>query len=1060
MADTTTSSTLPDELEEQLYALWFEAEERDAAFEALCVDNPQHERTLRARFEALVRSDGLLGRVRGQLELPVPSDQVGPFQVLRVLGEGGFGTVYLAEQSVPVRRTVALKVLHPRRVDPRTLQRFEDERQTLARLQHASIAHVYDAGTTPEGLHYFAMEYVAGKPITAFCADLGADIDGRLRLFLRVCAAIHHAHQRGVVHRDIKPSNVLVRVEDGQPLPKVIDFGIAKMLAEIPESSDHTLQGAQVGTPGYMSPEQAAGEPVDTRTDVYALGVLLCELLTGEPPFARERLRGTSFPELVRMLKHESPRRPSQIVAARRGRDGVDERLLRRLRSDLDWVVLEAVATRREDRYTSVAAFAEDIDRHLRGEPVAARRNATAYVLAKFARRHRVAFAFAALLTVSVAVVIAGLLWGIGEVSQARAVAEGQRDAAEEQAVAASVAAAQLALDSGDVQAAIDYLAAVPATRRGWEWRHLAAQSDRSLSSIDCDEIYSDVVWLDDERVLALPMWDVAAVWNTRTGQLERRFEPNDGVYRRCAFDATRGEIALAASDLSLWDAASGSCRRRYHRLPEEAFGTALSADGQWIVVVGRGRWLDIVARDGSTPHRRLRLEEDATAVTFAAADELCLGMRSGEVLRVGLADGAVRARMRGHTDNVDAVLVDQNAGLVFSASIDTTVRVWDLATGAPRAELPCQVRMRRLALAADGDRLYACGGWSDHRLLVWETTTFRVVGGYHGHRSGVNSVALSPDGTRLATVSRDASLRLWSARPPAKMQRLEAGSDARELAVDHDGTRFASASYDGRVSVWDAASLEPVLRIDDDESWSACALGRDTVYTVGNRVRALRLGDAAELAIGETHGRRVDSLAIDADERWLVGGHGGHLLIWTLPGLVLEHDLELPVGAATLQFDPEAGAFAVACGDGCVRWVEPARGEVLRQMPVPGADAGPDSALVRALAIDHGLLVTGVERTLAIAADNGTRRITADAICAAVSPDGRRVVTGGSDQKVRLWDPATGRQLLVFYGLVYGVARVHFVDGGRRIIALVHRWEAPTYVHVWEAPDAVPRLR
>jgi tetratricopeptide (TPR) repeat protein len=323
-----------------------------------------------------------------------------------VIGEGGMGVVYRAEQAEPLCRAVALKVIKPGMDSDAVLARFDAERQALALMDHPNIARVLDAGATPAGRPYFVMELVEGVPVTDYCDTARLSPRDRLGLFLPVCAAVQHAHQKGIIHRDIKPSNVLVTVVDGRPVPKVIDFGVAK--AVDPRRAAWTLftrLGAVVGTPEYMSPEQAgAGPDVDTRTDVYSLGVLLYELLTGATPLDRETLRRAALDELLRRVREEEPPRPSTRLSATNDRlpsvaavrATEPARLARLVRGDLDWVVMKALEKDRGRRYETPSAFARDLQRFLDGDPVEAGPPSRTYRLRRFARKHQAALATAA----------------------------------------------------------------------------------------------------------------------------------------------------------------------------------------------------------------------------------------------------------------------------------------------------------------------------------------------------------------------------------------------------------------------------------------------------------------------------------------------------------------------------------------------------------------------------------------------------------------------------------------------------------------------------------------
>lgn len=354
----------------------------------------------------------------------------GRFEVVAKLGEGGFGAVYRVEQLRPVRRTVALKVIKLGMDTQRVVARFELERQTLAGMDHPAIARVYEAGALPSGRPYFAMEFVSGVPITEFCRARGLGVHERLRLFRQVCNAVQHAHQRGVLHRDLKPSNVLVGEADGHPMPKVIDFGIARAIGANADQSveqaplTQSGHGHPLGTPAYMSPEQAAGDPdIDTRTDVYSLGVLLFQLLTGSHPFERELSSGASGADLLRAIRELEPERPSQRVSSRRAGPGAADAPpipAAALRGDLDWIVAMATEKQRARRYDSVAALAEDIDRHLASEPIRAHPPTLGYRFGKFARRNKAGLAAAGLVAMALVGTSVGLARSLKAEARAR----------------------------------------------------------------------------------------------------------------------------------------------------------------------------------------------------------------------------------------------------------------------------------------------------------------------------------------------------------------------------------------------------------------------------------------------------------------------------------------------------------------------------------------------------------------------------------------------------------------------------------------------------------------
>jgi serine/threonine protein kinase len=415
--------------EESIFAQALEissAADRAAFLDRAC----GHDQTLRAEVEALLRAQDQPGDV---LDLPdnrlattdlpdceAPGTVIGLYKLMEQIGEGGMGLVFVAEQQRPVRRKVALKVIKPGMDTRQVIARFEAERQALALMDHPNIAKVLDGGTTASGRPFFVMELVKGIPITQFCDESRLTTPERLELFVPVCKAVQHAHHKGIIHRDLKPSNVMVISHDGTPVIKVIDFGVAKAVGQqLTEKTIYTQFTQLVGTPLYMSPEQAgqSGLDVDTRTDIYALGVLLYELLTGTTPFRKERFREAAYEEMRRIIREEEPPKPSTRISTLVGpaaatfstqRKSDSKRLTQLFRGELDWIVMKCLEKDRNRRYETANALAADVQRYLLDEPVQACPPSATYRLSKFARKYRTllraAAAFVVLLVLAAAV--------------------------------------------------------------------------------------------------------------------------------------------------------------------------------------------------------------------------------------------------------------------------------------------------------------------------------------------------------------------------------------------------------------------------------------------------------------------------------------------------------------------------------------------------------------------------------------------------------------------------------------------------------------------------------
>jgi serine/threonine protein kinase/tetratricopeptide (TPR) repeat protein len=419
-------------------------DDREAYVHQACRDQPELLHRVQQLLSALDQSAGPLDFPPPGLDAPAngdghpaegPGTQIGPYKLLEQIGEGGFGVVFMAEQTEPIRRKVALKVLKAGMDTRQVIARFEAERQALALMDHPNIARVLEAGATQSGRPYFVMELVRGIPITDYCDQAQVKPTERLSLFLSVCRAVQHAHQKGIIHRDLKPSNVLVTLHDGTPVAKVIDFGIAKAVGQhLTEKTLFTNYAQMMGTPMYMSPEQAAlsGLDIDTRSDVYSLGVLLYELVTGTTPFAKERLANADFDEMRRIIREEEPPPPSTRIstlkpaatAASAAGQLSPRRLTQLFRGELDWVVMKCLSKDRTQRYESASALAADVERYLEGRPIEARPPSAIYRFRKYVRRHGIALTTIGLVTAALLIGIAASTWQAFRATQAKRKAE------------------------------------------------------------------------------------------------------------------------------------------------------------------------------------------------------------------------------------------------------------------------------------------------------------------------------------------------------------------------------------------------------------------------------------------------------------------------------------------------------------------------------------------------------------------------------------------------------------------------------------------------------------
>jgi len=540
-----------------------------------------------------------------------PGQSIGRYKLLQQIGEGGFGVVWMAEQREPVQRMVALKVIKLGMDTAQVIARFEVERQALAMMDHPNIAKVLDAGATESGRPYFVMELVKGVPITAYCDECKLSIKERLELFQAVCAAVQHAHQKGVIHRDLKPSNILLTLYDGKPVPKVIDFGVAKATsARLTERTLFTEYGQFIGTPEYTAPEQAAisAIDVDTRSDVYALGVLLYELLTGTTPIEAARLRAVGFGEMQRMIRETDPPAPSQRFRASGMQVGIAQQrgvdptaLANTIRGELDWITMKALEKDRSRRYESPGALAAEISRYFAGAPVEVGPPTGWYRFRKFLRQYRRQATTMAvvLLTLSLGLVgtSLGMVWAWQERDRAsvereraetatteaisqRDLAEEERKKARHEEYAGRIAAAYAALLSRDLTAAQDQLLRAPPEHRGWDWEYLRSKIHKTLMLVmpSQRDPASAVAWHPFDTDLAISFTNSGVgIW--RDGNVPIEYLPGSASRAtQLAYSPSGESLVSAAIDgtghaaFLVWDLQSGSDPRSI-RIPGRNLG-------------------------------------------------------------------------------------------------------------------------------------------------------------------------------------------------------------------------------------------------------------------------------------------------------------------------------------------------------------------------------------------------------------------------------------------------------------------------------------------------------
>lgn len=968
------------------------------------------------------------------------SETIGPYKLLQMLGEGGMGQVWMAEQKEPVRRRVALKLIKSGFDNKQVIARFEAERQALAMMEHPNIARVLDAGTTRQGQPFFVMELVQGIPFNRYCDQNKLSIDHRLRLFIPICQAIQHAHQKGIIHRDLKPSNVLVALYDGKPVPKVIDFGLAKALQPTLHLTDKTMfteYGQVVGTLQYMSPEQAEMNQldVDTRTDVYSLGAMLYELLAGSTPIDQEMLRQQAIFRVLESIRESEPPRPStrlssstqDAVSGISAQRQIDPNQLKSiLRGELDWIVMKALEKDRTRRYETASSFAEDIERYLNGETVRARPPTTSYRLQKYIRRHKAlvgsVVAIAALLIAAVGV----SSWFAFEANKARvradektAEVERERDRAnnnETRAMAEAERATKeafmaikaqtqtkAALEKNEatlarsnyflalarwnenrVGDAMELLHRIPQKYRNFEWysdRRLFEGSDVTLyghtSSV------KDVTFSPDGiRIASAGDDGTIKLWDVVTGEvLQTLVGPSERVFS-VAFSPDGTAIAAANSDgtITLWDATTGDVLRKCDGHSDSVFCVAFSPDGT-----------RIASADGAT----IKIWDAANG------EEIFTTNINGLGYSLAFSPDGKQIASNGAGDTY--VLDAHNGGVL--RRLEQPVFKDVTSPGGP-----VLLTGNCVAFNPDGTQIASIARFPNHnQIVVRNADSGEVLRTLIGHSTQGLSVSYSPDGTRIASAGKDGEIKLWDATNGNELRSFFGHSSyVHSVDFSPDGTRIASASWDGTIKLWNVTTGDnvPTFRGHSDRVNCVAFSPDGTQIASGSDDKTVKIWGSDSFETLRTltgPGKRVLSVAFSPDGTRIAssnecergyrnsGNFTDHENVLKLWDVASGQDLRTFVGhednVNCVVFSPDGKLIASASGSRHHEDRED-RDDSIRDNTVRLWDAASGENL-------HTL--TGHK----------------DAVnSVAFSPDGKQIASATGYGEIKLWDTTTGEEL------------------------------------------------
>jgi WD40 repeat protein/serine/threonine protein kinase len=1043
---------------------------------------------------------------------------IGKYRILGVLGEGGMGVVFVAEQDRP-RRTVALKVIRGGLGHSTIARRFEHEAELLGRLQHPGIAQIYEAGIA-ETAHgpqaYLAMELIRGRALTDYANAQELTTGERLELVARVCDAVHHAHQRGVIHRDLKPGNILVEEQAGlQPTtvsqpgsahtrtshgarsshgyasqpshttysthgsssssggrvgqPKILDFGVARaMNADLAITTFQTSVGQLIGTLPYMSPEQIVADPaeIDTRSDIYALGVIAYQLLTGKLP---HDLGSRSIPEAARMIRDARPASLSSINKS--------------LRGEVETIVSKAMEKDKDRRYQSAADLAEDIRRHLRREPILARQDSALYVLRSQLRRYRhlVAIGIAGVIALAVFAAYAGwsarterLLRNAAASEAARATAEAGRATAEASRADAEagklrealyfnrIGFAQASYLSLDIDRMKRSLAACEPEARGWEWRYLSRLSERSTRTVKATDSGWGYFTLGlpasgAPLVLSYSVTGPPRLWDWEKGEVLRTWADWGLVTAFLSPDARY--VAVTSGDsgtLVIRDPLTGEIVRSVPDVSKTGLGAvSFSRDGSRMAVNTAEGAIAIVGADGRVIATSAVLGPGQMG--FPSFDHsgarVAVGMNNGKAFLVDASTGEVIRGFTGHTAVPRSVDFSPDDKRLVSASMDKTVRVWDVETGALLSTLRHHNNKVFAACWLSDGRTIASTG-TEPSIVLTDAETGEHRGALCGHALTVQELFLWPGTNRLMSLDREGFVKAWDEPQKSETPSIDAGGSVTGLAVHPRDGRVAIVSTGGKVLVMNAeetgvaASVplrERLWSVDWRPNAGTLVAGGDsgTIYRVDPGTGSFERG-----------GAKVDSnvlhvrFSASGDALATVSRDFVVRIMDPMADRVLASWKPDGVNAGSVEWSPDGAGVLVGHSDGSVGLYD-REGKLLKRADLKGVYVqnivrSPDGVLYAVSCEDNAVHLI---RTSDLSEVRVLRGHMGGIFDAAFSPDSSRVVSGSFDNMAKVWDVKSGEELVTLRGhtLVLSTARFS-LDGN-----LIYTGNYDRLVKVWD---------
>lgn len=1034
--------------------------ERDAWLTDLGARDPEAAALLRRLFASQSASDDArfledrqrIARLTAATEAgpTLAGRRFGPYRILSLLGRGGMGSVWLAERVDGLfSRQVALKLMHPALMSPMLTERLGREREILASLSHAHIARLFDAGFGEDGQPFLALEYVAGTSLTHYADEYQLGVAARLELFRQILSAVQYAHAHGVIHRDLKPSNILVTREGDAQL---LDFGIAKLLTEgAARATELTLLGGRVLTPEYAAPEQIAGGPVTTAADVYSLGVIFYELLTGERPYRLKRDSRGALEEAILQAEPLAPSRTSGSDAAAAARATTPRRLAKTLAGDLDTIALKALKKVPAERYATANAFDEDIARYLRGDVVLAQNDSLAYRARKFVRRHRLGIGVAGFLVLILAA-------GLAATSYEAKVASAQRDEALRAQGRLLTQTAAARLKSGDIHGAMAIILEVLPRRAGersmspealnvFEGARAADAGVLALAGHAARVNYASFS-PDSSRVVTASNDNTAGVWDAASGRQVLTLAGHTAPLTAAEFSSDGRRIVTAAIDGSarIWDAANARELLAVRGQGDHVNTATFSPDGSAILTASDDK--NAYLWNGTTGRLigKFSGHSDRVASAFFSRDGRRVVTASDDKTAI-VWDAATGRQLRlfnGHADRVWFATFSPDGSRIVTASYDKTARIWDAASGRELVRLVGHTAPVTSAVFSPDGR-YVATAAADSTARIWDAASGRLLQPLSGHTDRVWSALFSSDSKRVVTASDDRTARIWQVEPRAQLQVLRGHSASiTSVHFSRDGLRVVTTSDDMTARVWDAATGREIQRFADQTAPvpSAAFSPDGTRVVTASTDRTARIWEVASgrelvrftghtdqvaAAVFSHDGTRAATASIERTARVWDAATGRELALMTG-----HTDL-----VGSVAFSPDDTRLVTSSSDQTARIWDAATGQ--QQLLLRGhtgqlwsAEFSPDGRRVLTASSDHTARLwdatSGVEtQRLQGLSDNVS---SAD-----FSPDGKQIVTSLDDQTARIWDVATGRQILALVGHTDVLQFAAFAPDGMRVV-------------------------